>query len=588
MSTAIAPTARICVAGSERRSVEADADDTLVAPFEPGPVAGLSLESPGSMRRMTAEIADPLGGSAIPGEVAGALRRLQGNGEPLPTDIADRAGQSLGHDLSDVRVHADAEANRLARYVQSIAFTHGNDIYFSSGSYQPTSPGGQQVIAHELAHVAQSGSGGESGTIGRADDPAEAAADRAAAPVTAALRRSDSVTSLSDGRSNLDGGGHPAVPVRRRTTLIRRLLDADTMKALYDGQADDLVISNPALNNIFENEAAAVKAVVGIPAKTVAIRDLRLFLDNKGSNEVAARWTYLKKINAALGTNIPKLRANDPNVYLTTVQLADLEAKIAAAPDAKALLKPYAEAGKGLELLRVLAPKANVGDTEVQDIAAYVSASGGVVGNKALEQVKVRNQLTEVMNVHPADAARPKLAWGTGNSKTENVADNIREHALKHLLRLNDSKNKDPNEPFKWMTLLGYQVHRDFIQGILGFEPPEVDSEKMYDKATGYVVTQDQANHFFNVFLPKNQTVIDTLMAKFAGAYEAHVRDAAVTMKDVFVTADGFKVYLVGQDGPVFIACRWEGPATGFTISSGYFSDTQHTDNKNFKAWALK
>ncbi|MEO7260050.1 MAG: DUF4157 domain-containing protein [Jatrophihabitantaceae bacterium] len=141
-----------------------------------------------ALRRSAVELtdADPLGGTAIPQSVLSALRRTRGSGQPLPGDLSASAGEALGRDLSPVRVHTDPEAATLARSVQAVAFTHGHDIYFSAGSYRPAEAE-ERLLAHELGHIGQSEPAGA--VIGRADDPAEAAADRAATGVLAALRR---------------------------------------------------------------------------------------------------------------------------------------------------------------------------------------------------------------------------------------------------------------------------------------------------------------------------------------------------------------------------------------------------------------
>ncbi len=93
-------------------------------------------------------------------------------------------------------MHTDAEADVITRSVGAHAFTHGNDIYFTSGAYD-AGASGQRVLAHELAHVAQHATGRFRGAgagiqIGRADDPAEADADRSANQVVSALRRAAS------------------------------------------------------------------------------------------------------------------------------------------------------------------------------------------------------------------------------------------------------------------------------------------------------------------------------------------------------------------------------------------------------------
>ncbi len=172
------------------------------------PVAGLAV------LREPAGAADPLGGTAIPTDVVSALRRRQGGGSALPSQLADAGEQALGVDLSGVRVHADPEAASIARSVQAVAFTHGSDIYFSQGSYRPSDPGGQRLIAHELGHVGQPDGGG--GVIGRADDPAETAADRSADTVLSALRRTAAPTVPSPDVAGADDAGTVLPALRRQ------------------------------------------------------------------------------------------------------------------------------------------------------------------------------------------------------------------------------------------------------------------------------------------------------------------------------------------------------------------------------------
>ncbi len=160
-------------------------------PARPVPVAGLALA-----RRSSPDDTDPLGGQPAPQGVVAALQRRRGGGARLPEDVAAGFGEQFGTDLSGVRVHADSEADRISRSVQATAFTYGNDIYFSQGTYAPQTHGGERLLAHELAHVVQTRQGrmvnaghGGGPVIGRADDPAEAAADRDADQVLTALRR---------------------------------------------------------------------------------------------------------------------------------------------------------------------------------------------------------------------------------------------------------------------------------------------------------------------------------------------------------------------------------------------------------------
>ncbi|MGJ0506521.1 MAG: eCIS core domain-containing protein [Methylocystis sp.] len=63
----------------------------------------------------------------------------------------------FGADLSHVRIHTGDKADRAAKAVRARAFTVGRDIAFASGEYDPESPGGRELLAHELVHVLQNG-----------------------------------------------------------------------------------------------------------------------------------------------------------------------------------------------------------------------------------------------------------------------------------------------------------------------------------------------------------------------------------------------------------------------------------------------
>jgi len=64
-------------------------------------------------------------------------------------------GRALGSDLGGVKVHTDAKAEKLNRALSAEAFTLGSDVFFSKGAYQPNTPSGSRLIAHELTHVVQ-------------------------------------------------------------------------------------------------------------------------------------------------------------------------------------------------------------------------------------------------------------------------------------------------------------------------------------------------------------------------------------------------------------------------------------------------
>jgi hypothetical protein len=61
----------------------------------------------------------------------------------------------MGGSFGDVQVHTGAAAVTACESINARAFTVGNHVAFNQGEYNPSSPDGQHVIAHELAHVRQ-------------------------------------------------------------------------------------------------------------------------------------------------------------------------------------------------------------------------------------------------------------------------------------------------------------------------------------------------------------------------------------------------------------------------------------------------
>ena len=61
----------------------------------------------------------------------------------------------IGADFSNVRVHTDSHAVQMSQDLSAHAFTHGNDVYFNEGKYNPQSSDGQHLLAHELTHTVQ-------------------------------------------------------------------------------------------------------------------------------------------------------------------------------------------------------------------------------------------------------------------------------------------------------------------------------------------------------------------------------------------------------------------------------------------------
>lgn len=110
-----------------------------------------------------------LAGGELSSGLSARIESKRGRGSALPDGVRQRLEQGFGGSLSDVRIHADGEAASLNRAVSARAFTTGKDIFFGAGEFRPDTPSGEQVLAHEVAHTRQGGSGAKRTAIRRWD-----------------------------------------------------------------------------------------------------------------------------------------------------------------------------------------------------------------------------------------------------------------------------------------------------------------------------------------------------------------------------------------------------------------------------------
>jgi hypothetical protein len=136
---------------------------------------------------------------ASDGEATRVLGRGS-DGAPLPDDIAARLGPHVGSEAaSAARLHTDDLADLVAAAHHARAVTLGAEIYFARGEYAPGTERGDELLAHELTHVAQA----QRGELARAAakglesggtlDPSEAEADLRAKLAVIQLHPSDAL-----------------------------------------------------------------------------------------------------------------------------------------------------------------------------------------------------------------------------------------------------------------------------------------------------------------------------------------------------------------------------------------------------------
>lgn len=110
-------------------------------------VAGVSDAEAGMAPRQADDVASPDRDSSV----------NLGPGRPLDASLRKDMEAHLGHDLSGVRIHADAQAAQSARSLDARAYTVGKDVVFAGGEYAPEKKEGKRLLAHELTHVIQQG-----------------------------------------------------------------------------------------------------------------------------------------------------------------------------------------------------------------------------------------------------------------------------------------------------------------------------------------------------------------------------------------------------------------------------------------------
>lgn len=84
----------------------------------------------------------------------GKLRKGSG-GQKMDAQTLSEMESGFGADFNNVKIHNDLGASQMSKEIGAQAFTHGNDIYFNKGKYNPNSREGKHLLAHELTHTIQ-------------------------------------------------------------------------------------------------------------------------------------------------------------------------------------------------------------------------------------------------------------------------------------------------------------------------------------------------------------------------------------------------------------------------------------------------
>jgi hypothetical protein len=155
------------------------------------------------------------------------LDSSRGQGQSLPKTTRQQMEQVFGADFGQVRLHTDSQAVMLSRQLNAHAFTYGQDMYFNSGKYNPQSPEGHKLLAHELTHVVQ-----QNGSVQRKQIQRQAAPDPDLAANPYDMTEEDWAEAARDMQRRLD---YVLDPYRRNDaiTFLNRLRGLPAAEATW-------------------------------------------------------------------------------------------------------------------------------------------------------------------------------------------------------------------------------------------------------------------------------------------------------------------------------------------------------------------
>ena len=165
-------------------------------------------------------------GGEVPGTIEQQIQSARGKGNPLAPQLQTQMGNAMGADFSGVRVHTDSQSNELNQSIQAKAFTTGQDVFFRSGTYDPGSHSGQELIAHELTHVVQQSGGANQKKSVEKSDASKDAVQRVKYnhelqkfySEVLSGQQIDETNAVVTATSNMAlGGGHTAIYIERLT-----------------------------------------------------------------------------------------------------------------------------------------------------------------------------------------------------------------------------------------------------------------------------------------------------------------------------------------------------------------------------------
>ncbi|MCW3085856.1 MAG: hypothetical protein JWP12_3222, partial [Bacteroidetes bacterium] len=317
-------------------------------------------------------------GIAAPQNVEQGINSSKGSGSSLSPDLQQELGTKMNADFSDVKVHTDENAVQMNKDVSAKAFTHGNDIYFNSGQYNPASNQGKQLLAHELTHTVQQGNQ-RSGSIQRT---AMAKKEAEEIVLTSHLyfygTKAESVATTAPQQiQDFWNEAAGTVTIKGKTYKVRFDVTGEYVPGIYKGDKDIsniIKLSNENKGNA-KNNFVRVEEFAGGKDKVSHMSGNQAFF----ATETAGKTTYAHEYGHGLGLGHGSL---NPKAKL--YNLTDLSGELGKAPSQYDF--------RGLGQPGIMTTKASLVDPEFQyDPKAKIKSEKLIEGSNSEIEVSSKD-----------------------------------------------------------------------------------------------------------------------------------------------------------------------------------------------------
>ena len=281
------------------------------------------------------------------------IQQSPATGMPMDRGTRSFMESRFGSDFSSVRIHTGSQAGQASDSIQARAFTHGQNIHFNTGEYQPQTNGGRWLLAHELTHTIQQSNGTVQPSVMRKSKPDEPAfyEDLMGGKKAYAEAKETNLASWYDGykffnlfeEEGIYPGSHPNAYATRVYELQEKL--HDLLKEKYPetnitGMLEPNFLASPTLNALFGAASAytnAASAPVDLaefnPDMLKRINRLNTSFDKTApplESRLFLGLPQLNMVNSSKNFNIAK---GDRGFYVAVIQSALLELNYALGSD---------------------------------------------------------------------------------------------------------------------------------------------------------------------------------------------------------------------------------------------------------------